>query len=137
MSSRRGGARRALLLLLAPLLTAACGGSDEPPPLDGTSWALVSLDDAPPLPEAPTTIEFDGEQVAGSSGCNRYSGAYAPEGGDTVVGPLASTRVACAEPVMAQELAYLEALQSATSAAVEDGALVIAHPGGTLTYEPA
>lgn len=52
-------------------------------------------------------------QVSGSAGCNDYFGPYTTEGSAISIGPLAATRKLCAdEDVMAQEAAYLSALET-------------------------
>jgi len=50
------------------------------------------------------------------------------------IGPLASTMMACDEPLMDQESLYLAALESATEYTIEGFALSIAYPGGTLLF---
>jgi len=54
--------------------------------------------------------------VIGLAGCNRYRGSWSAVGPSIEVGPLASTRMACAEPegVMAQEAAFLAAMGRAS-----------------------
>ena len=48
--------------------------------------------------------------VGGSSGCNRFTGAYNQEGGELSLGPLASTRMACPPEVMEREQQFLAML---------------------------
>ena len=95
----------------------------EPEPalsLTGSSWLVQSYNNGrgavtTPLLETHMTAEFsDDATISGSSGCNTYSGTYSVDGTSLSVGPLATTRLACDEPVMEQEQAYLEALQAAT-----------------------
>ena len=50
-------------------------------------------------------------EVGGSSGCNTFQGTYTQNGNLVRIGPLATTRMACPENVMAQETAFLAALQ--------------------------
>jgi len=68
---------------------------------------------------------LDGGQVAGSGGCNSFSGSWRLDGQRLSIGPLAATRKACAQPdgVMAQEAAFLRALESATTARREGSGL--------------
>jgi heat shock protein HslJ len=92
------------------------------PPLSliGSSWLVHSYNNGrgaviTPLPDTRVTAEFgDDATISGSSGCNTYSGTYSVDGTSLSIGPLATTRLACDEPVMEQEQAYLEALQAAT-----------------------
>ena len=70
-----------------------------------------------PLPGTELTAVFRLTKVAGSSGCNTYQGPYTTNGIVAAIGPLATTRMACAEDVMAQETAFLAA--SRASARIE------------------
>ena len=60
------------------------------------------------------TATFTADSVFGSSGCNDYNGAYTLTGTTLKIGPLATTRKACDQPLMDQETAFLTALQAAT-----------------------
>jgi len=85
--------------------------------LDGTAWVLVELPDGQPaLPDAPVTLAFAGDQLSGAGGCNTFTGSFSL-GADNpfalTVGPLATTAMACDDPIQGQESAYLTALQAA------------------------
>ncbi len=91
-----------------------------PLPLVGTAWvlnsAMVGQDGAAIVSEAQITASFDtSATMSGSSGCNSYTSPYAASDGLMTIGPVVSTRMACAQPdgVMAQESAYLNALDEA------------------------
>ncbi len=112
--------------------------------LMGTSWVLTQLaPDQPPAPGTEITASFADGMISGSAGCNNYNAAVSSDGGQTLtVGPAASTMMACPDPAMAQETAYLTALQGATQWSYLIGQLVISTMGedgsyGTLYYEPA
>jgi heat shock protein HslJ len=113
-----------------PAPTGAAGGATEPAAegLAGTSWALSDLDGNPPVAEA--TLQFDAEgRLAGTTGCNQYSGGYSAEGDTLAVGELISTKMACtAAGVMEQETRFLGALGQAASYSIA---------GDTLTIEGA
>jgi heat shock protein HslJ len=83
---------------------------------------------------------FFGEDgsLTGSAGCNNYTTTYQVEdshadGGAISIGPAATTRMMCAEPegIMDQEQAYLAAVQSAASYAIEGDQLELRDPEGT------
>jgi heat shock protein HslJ len=59
------------------------------------------------------TFGADGT-LSGSAGCNNYNGTYTTDGSNMTIGPLATTRRACPEPIMQQEFAYLAALAATT-----------------------
>src|SRR4051794_10017109 len=56
-------------------------------------------------------IAFGIGSVGGHSGCNSFSGTYGTNGNVVRVSQLATTRLACEQPVMDQETAFLAALQ--------------------------
>lgn len=59
------------------------------------------------------TASFSDTQISGNAGCNNYSGTLTPVEGFFTISGIVTTRKACGEPegVMAQEQAYLTALQ--------------------------
>jgi heat shock protein HslJ len=92
------------------------------------------------------TFTEDGT-LAGSSGCNTYSGGYLVDGQAVEFGPLASTRKMCpGEGVMEQETAFLAALATSGTWEIrgerlqlrrQDGALavdLVSAITGTVTY---
>jgi heat shock protein HslJ len=105
--------------------------------LAGT-WNLVSFGpaDAPQavLPEAPITLRFAADGVSGNAGCNSYFGSFQFSAGSLTIGTLGSTMMACAENILAQETAYLQALQAATSYQVSGNQLLINYEGGVMTF---
>jgi heat shock protein HslJ len=84
------------------------------------------------------TAEFgtDG-RVAGSGGCNRFSGEYTLEGDSLAIGPVASTRMACFEPegVGQQESAYFAALARVSSWSFREERLQLRAADGALQVE--
>jgi heat shock protein HslJ len=107
--------------------------------LETTVWALVSGRGIE-LPDdvAPTITLTDG-RAYGTTGCNRYSGGYALDGERIELGAIASTRMACAPPLDALELAFLEALAKIVRWQVEGGMLTLRdeHGGELLRFRPA
>lgn len=80
------------------------------------SWIVDSYATAPNsvtavLPGTEMTAVFRFTSVGGSSGCNTYQGPYSLIAGAVAIGPLATTRIACPDDVMAQETAFLAAMQ--------------------------
>jgi heat shock protein HslJ len=79
-------------------------------------WVVDSYASAPGALTAPSegtdlTAVFGLATVGGSAGCNTYDGPYTTNGTIAAIGPLATTRMACPDDVMAQETAFLAALQ--------------------------
>jgi heat shock protein HslJ len=65
---------------------------------------------------ATLTAEFDKTRVSGDAGCNTFTGAYETKGETITIGPLATTRRACLDSIVAnQEQKYVAALELATT----------------------
>ena len=78
------------------------------------------------------TAEFTTDQIAGSSGCNRFSGGYTTDGNTIDIGPLASTAMACAGAAMAVEADYLARLDEATTFSIGDGTMTMSDKAGQV-----
>lgn len=117
-----GAARRLAVGMVALLAACASPGSRAEAPgtgtasraLEGTEWALASLDGAavtvPSGWERPTLRLADG-RAEGTTGCNRFSGSYELSGDRLTFGPAAATRRACPGD-MGLEASYLRALEA-------------------------
>lgn len=118
----------AAVLALAPGGAGAAGGTQ----LTGKVWQLTSLGGKKPLTGTSITLELGADgKLSGSSGCNSYGGTYTAGRRAFEVAPtLVSTQMACAEPVMAQETAYVHALLAARAYTVRRGALTLRSAAG-------
>lgn len=133
--------KRSIVTLAATLIVAGCGGpgaedgatsptTTRAADLPGSSWSLAffeeDADAAPPADGVELTVEFSAEgRIGGSDGCNRYNGSYeASDDGRLTVGALASTMMACADPVMPQAARFTGLLADATGFEIEDGQLL-------------
>ena len=79
--------------------------------LAGSEWRITRLGPVPPTTPLLVGFKPDGT-VWGEAGCNRFRGTYQEKGQSLTIGPLATTRRACPPPIMAQEAAFIAALQS-------------------------
>lgn len=108
-----------VLLLALAAIAAACapiGADDANRPLENTSWTVASIAGAPTMPEARPTLTFAADgTVAGSTGCNQYSGAYRRDGGSLQFAEIASTLMGCDGERGRQETAFVAALNGATT----------------------
>lgn len=111
-----------------------------PMPLANITWHLEmyrssSGSNVPVIPTTNVTALFGSDgSMAGSAGCNSYTGTYTTSGPNGIsVGPLATTRMFCGDPgVMDQETAYLTLLRTVMSYEVtEDGMLNLMNSAGT------
>ena len=117
-------------LLMIALIAAACAPTTAPAAqpaqpkeqpvsgtntLDGTSWTLTTLNGQAALQDTTVTLNFAAGKAAGSDGCNSYGGGYTADGANIKFNQLASTMMACAEPIMKQATAYQQALGQAAT----------------------
>lgn len=72
------------------------------------------------IDNAQTTLQVAADgSVSGNGGCNRFSGKATIDGDAITFGPLASTRMACAEALMNQEQKFHDALARVAAFRVE------------------
>jgi heat shock protein HslJ len=121
------------------LLAAACGGDDTEPvaSLEGTSWSLAEGEGISIPDDAEMTIEFAGGNISGSGGCNRFRGQYSENGDALTFGPIAATRRACSEELMAAERAYFDAIENTSTWSASESELTLSSLSGAelLRYE--
>jgi heat shock protein HslJ len=129
--------RSILLALSFALIAAACGSDGSEMPTDH-AWQLTNIagpDGTMTAPAAGTTptLAFEDDKATGNASCNQYFGSYDLDGSSITFGPLASTEMFCADPgVMEQESAYLTALQSVDSWAMDDETLTFSSGGAPV-----
>jgi len=121
---RSTGRRYGLLALSLALLPAAtAAGAAE---LAGSEWRPVRIGAADLAADTKAFVQFrSGGELAGQGGCNRFFGRYKIEGETIEIGPIGATRMACPEPVMAEEASFLAALEAAKTFARERTSLVL------------
>ncbi|HEY69143.1 MAG TPA: META domain-containing protein [Anaerolineae bacterium] len=120
------------LALLVVLPLSSCGTSVEIN-LDGTAWELTSMGGDPLIPGSRITLAFEGGEVEGSAGCNRYFGTYTLSGGGGFqVSEWAITEMACLSPegVMSQETTYMGHLSTACRVVLEGDELKLQDGSG-------
>ena len=128
-----------LVLMSAALLTlAACASTIT---IAGT-WNLISAGPqnkpiaAVPDANSALTIGQDGK-ISGSVGCNTLSGTFSASGDQITFGPIASTMMACADPVMVQEGNVLNILTGTAKFTLENNRLTIINGENVAVFEKA
>lgn len=99
--------------------------------LAGTTWKVTGFNNGQAavvgvLTGTNPTLTFGADgTVSGSAGCNTLRGAFTTEGSTIKLGPLATTKMACAEPagVMEQEGRLVAALESSATFGVQGDGL--------------
>ena len=138
---------RPVIAALAALAFVACGASSgtttpSGPPAalepDGP-WQLaegtVGGQPLALIEDARVTLNVDGSNVSGQAACNQYFGELTIADGRVSTTQLGQTEMACAEPVMALEAAYLSALAKIESAHMDGQVMVLTAPGIELRFE--
>ena len=127
----------ATALALATMTGCASTGTPETKPapaaptggaaLAGAEWSVFEINGAATVPGSTPTIKFEEGRVFGAGSCNRFMGGYtvAPDGLKLEMSQMASTMMACPDPLMQQEGAYLKALGAVTAYSVNDGVLTL------------
>jgi heat shock protein HslJ len=77
--------------------------------LEGTSWDLFAVRKTTILEGTQFTLAFEGGQVNGNAGCNRYFGSYEIVGNQISFSGIGMTEMACLDPegLMEQEIYLL------------------------------
>jgi heat shock protein HslJ len=139
--------RPVIAALAALLVLAACGGASatdtptEPPAaLDSSGeWQLIkgTVDGQALMlpPDAPVTLVVEGSGVSGRSGCNQYFGEFTIVDGTVHLGGLGGTEMACEEPLMTLEAAYLSGLAKVNSARMDGDTLVLTGPAVEFRFD--
>jgi heat shock protein HslJ len=113
----------------------------SPGDLVGTRWVLVTIGDSDAVPKStPFTLDIGDGTASGTGPCNRYHLAFTHDGEDVTTGPVAATKVACEQPLLAAEQRYfadLEKVDTARKEGTEDN-LVLSGPNSVrLEYVSA
>lgn len=123
---------------LALLTFTSCASQETGRQLTDQVWIGTSLEGEAVLPDTTITAEFkeDGT-LSGSNSCNRYNTTYSVDGEYlTINQPIMSTLMACPDPVMAQEQAFMTALGAVAKFEIKGEELTLFSDAGEalLTY---
>lgn len=91
----------------------------EPPrrdALDETIWQVTDMSEVTLIEETTLTLRFHKGKVNGSSGCNRFNGAYSVKGSQISINVIDKTTENCMRPgIMEQEREFISYLGEITS----------------------
>lgn len=128
-------------LLGLALLLPTCGGDDDgsdqaqdPAALEGKSWVLTQMLSASgrtEIVDVGVSAEFDGSQINGTSGCNRYNASYEASGDEISFGPIGGTKMACPEPAASTETRFLQLLEGVATFEVTGRSMSMSDTDGT------
>lgn len=128
------------------LMLLDAGGQDlatlvdlEEAELEDTNWELVYVNNGQQdvtgvLDGTTITALFDDDQdtLSGNAGCNTFTAGFNADDGEISIDPAASTSMACDQPVMDQELAFLQALERADTYELGSRSLALRTTDGEL-----
>lgn len=128
-----------LVLFILSLALSACAAGSDSTSIVGT-WKLTAYGPAdaptPAVPDIDATITFDADgKVGGSGGCNSLGGDYTVEGDQITFGPIISTLMACADPLMNQEGTVVQVMFETASYKIDGNTLTINKDGTVLVFE--
>ena len=104
--------------------------------LTGISWRPIMVGDEA-IPEDSgifVSFEVDGG-IKGRGGCNNFFGSLEQTEAGLEIGPLGATRMACPEPIMSREMAFLEALQKTRDFQVSNDSMRLLDDEGSVLAE--
>lgn len=111
---------------IAAMLAAGLAGCATGPSLEvAGAWRIEQARSAPLLDKRLARLVFGpGGALGGHTSCNRLSARYTLEGDRLVLGPVATTRMACGELQREQEDRVLTALERVATARVRPDGLL-------------
>jgi heat shock protein HslJ len=113
-------------------LFTACASSATSQDLTEGIWLLTELNGAEPIAGTTLTAEFDQDgRVGGSSGCNSYNTTYVVDGKKLTFGEqIASTMMACPDPIMKQEGEFHQVLADTATYEIKGDELILSDSSG-------
>jgi putative lipoprotein len=104
--------------------------------LTGVSWrpAVVGAESMPEDSGMFVQFEVDGS-FKGNGGCNLFFGSLEQSDSGVSIGPIGSTRMACPEPIMNRETAFITALQTTKQFELGRDSLQLLDSNRTLLVE--
>jgi heat shock protein HslJ len=118
--------RLALLFALAVAGTLSGTALAHEEKLEGSEWGFVG-----DTGDKARFLSFAGSgRIFGFGGCNRITGTYEQHDGHLTISPVATTRMACADDVMAKERDLLELLGKVRGVRVDHTLLLFLDESG-------
>jgi putative lipoprotein len=137
--SRRAVAKASLIvatMAVAPSATRADNTGQSKNATDGLfdiEWRLTELAGTEPVEgHVPTLILREDGKAGGDSGCNVYFASAEIDGSEISFSEIGSTKIACEQPVMDQERALFEALESTAGFDLSEDGLELLDKDGAL-----
>jgi heat shock protein HslJ len=127
LAGRTATAALALAWFIA--MTAPAASAQQ---IEGVTWRAESVKGSAVTGAAPM-LSIAGGRLTGSGGCNRIMGSADLSGDRISFGRIASTRMACPPPAMAQEQNFFAALAATRAFRMQGGRLILVDQTGAET----
>jgi heat shock protein HslJ len=110
------------------------GGGTAPTDADlaGRGFIVTGATGHDPVAGSEITLTFDAGRIGVRAGCNQMGGGYAIKDGKLDIGPMMSTEMACAEPLMAQDQ-WISAFLPGAAITLDGDTLTLVKDAVTLT----
>lgn len=97
--------------------------------IEAEAWELDPSDSSIELPDgAEATFAVEGDTASGVGPCNAYAGRFALDDHSVAIGPLAGTLIACEQPLMDAQDAFMAALEKVDTLELPDDRLLLTGP---------
>lgn len=83
----------------------------------------------------PLRLSLQDNRLTGFTGCNNMIGNYSIDEGSLLVSQLASTMMACSEPIMQREQAFGSFIQSKPKVAFKNNVMILRNDGAEYQFE--
>ena len=127
------------LIVITILILTACSSISSNSALVG-EWKLISYGpkDSPIAAAGDSknsiTLSKDGN-LSGNVGCNSFSGTFSATNNQIKFGAIASTMMACPDPIMQQESTILKVFDGTTNFSLASGLLTISNGESMVSFE--
>jgi heat shock protein HslJ len=99
--------------------------------LNHSSWILSSINNQAVMPDSTITLNLEDGKMTGTDGCNRYHTVYMLNADKLSINKnIATTMMACPEPITQQASAYMSALTETVSYKIEGQQLTLLNASG-------
>lgn len=116
---------RALRVVMAAVVFLLAGGVARAEGLAGSEWRPLQIGEHEPADSSRIFLRFEAAgRLSGHNGCNGFFGSYEITGDRIAIGPLGATQMACEQPVMELETAFMQMLGQARGF-VRDGTRLV------------
>ena len=124
----------AVLIIVAVIATTQ---DEDGTTLANTSWVVSDIQGVDLAADVEATAAFTDTDVQAHGGCNSANGSYTTSGDSIEISPMASTLIACEDPIMTMESAFLARLQAAETYSIDGQTLTIDGSAGPIVMTAA